>query len=614
MSVPSPDPGLATSSVDAALWNRFAEATDAAERDQCWLAILAALIPKLRLALLARAEGQRFVPVALWPEQAQHAEPLTDLVERVIREGCGLVTRLSSEGAETLYGVAHPVVEDERLEAVVAVAVAASSETQLQTVMGQLHWGSAWQELFARRQTRADDCALQARLVAATDLLAAVLSKPECEAAAMALVTELATQLHCTRVSLGFTHKGYARVEAISHSAQFGKRMNLVRNIGVAMDEAIDQRQEIRFPLAGDQDLPLTRDHKRLAEQYGSAFILTLPIYGEEGYYAAVTLERETAVFSDEDLRFVQSVTALAGPALEDKRRNDRWIGRKLRDSLATQLRRLFGARYLVRKLSALTIAALVLFFSFAQGDYRVTADTTLEGAVQRVVAAPFAGYVHSAEVRAGDLVQAGDLLLTLDDQELRLERMRWSSQRTQLRRQYQDALAKHERSQVSIISAQIEQAEAQLALVESKLARTRLTAPFAGLIVSGDLSQRLGSSVQQGETLFEVTPLDRYRVVLHVNERYIADLQTDQHGELVLAALPDESYQLRVTKITAVASAREGENVFRVEAELAQPSQRLRPGMEGIGKVLVDRRRLIGIWTRDLWHWLRLQWWAWQP
>lgn len=204
--------------------------------------------------------------------------------------------------------------------------------------------------------------------------------------------------------------------------------------------------------------------------------------------------------------------------------------------------------------------------------------------------------------------------MLTLDDQELRLERMRWSSQHTQLQRQHQEALAQHDRSQLNILSAQIEQADAQLELVEYKLARTRITAPFNGLVVSGDLSQRLGSAVQQGDVLFEVTPLDRYRLILKLDERRITDVETGQAGSLILTSLPNERFDFRVTKVTSVAIAEEGLNYFRVEAELGRPSDRLRPGMEGIGKAYVDRRLLISIWTRDLLEWLRLQWWAWQP
>jgi hypothetical protein len=39
-----------------------------------------------------------------------------------------------------------------------------------------------------------------------------------------------------------------------------------------------------------------------------------------------------------------------------------------------------------------------------------------------------------------------------------------------------------------------------------------------------------------------------------------------------------------------------------------------LQPGMEGVAKVDIDRRRLIWIWTHEIVDWLRLKLWAWLP
>jgi hypothetical protein len=119
---------------------------------------------------------------------------------------------------------------------------------------------------------------------------------------------------------------------------------------------------------------------------------------------------------------------------------------------------------------------------------------------------------------------------------------------------------------------------------------------------------------VEHGEVLFEVSPLDSYRVILKVDERRIADVGSGQKGTLVLSSLPNERYDFTVEKITPITSAEEGQNYFRVEARLVEVSKNLRPGMEGVGKISIDRRRLISIWTRSLTEWLRLWVWSWWP
>jgi len=230
------------------------------------------------------------------------------------------------------------------------------------------------------------------------------------------------------------------------------------------------------------------------------------------------------------------------------------------------------------------------------------------------VVAAPFNGYIAGAHFRAGDRVEEGALLCSLDDRDLLQERLNWLSKGNQYRRQYQDALAKYNRVEVKVLGAQLDQVAAELSLVEERLARTKLRAPFAGLLVSGDLSTRLGGSVELGEVLFEITPLEGYRVILEVDERRIVDVRPGQTGKVLLSALPGSPFPFVVEKVTPIATAREGLNFFRVEAVLQNGAEFLRPGMEGVGKIDIDQRLLVSIWTRDLVEWVRLFLWKWWP
>jgi multidrug efflux pump subunit AcrA (membrane-fusion protein) len=119
---------------------------------------------------------------------------------------------------------------------------------------------------------------------------------------------------------------------------------------------------------------------------------------------------------------------------------------------------------------------------------------------------------------------------------------------------------------------------------------------------------------VERGDVLFEVAPLDAYRVKLQVDEREIRQIKVGQTGALVLNSLPETRMPISIEKITPVSASSEGKNFFVVEARLDEMSQRLRPGMEGYSKVYIDRRRLIWIWTHELLDWIRLWTWSWWP
>jgi len=265
-------------------------------------------------------------------------------------------------------------------------------------------------------------------------------------------------------------------------------------------------------------------------------------------------------------------------------------------------------------KLGTALLGCTALFLAFAEGDYRVSADAYLEGTVQRMVTAPMDGYIDQAFFRAGDLVQAGDVLCALEDKDLRLEHVKWASQKEQRLREYSKALSTGDRAQVRILNAQLKQAETQIALLDEQLARTQLKAPYDGIVVSGDLSQSLGIPVARGDALFQVAPLDSYRVILKVDERDISRVSGGQGGRLALAGLTGESFNMRVSKITPVSSAEEGSNFFKVEATLDETSPQLRPGMEGVGKIDIGRRSQMWIWGHKLVHWFRFWMWSWWP
>ena len=66
--------------------------------------------------------------------------------------------------------------------------------------------------------------------------------------------------------------------------------------------------------------------------------------------------------------------------------------------------------------------------------------------------------------------------------------------------------------------------------------------------------------------------------------------------------------------RITPVAEYGDGITTYRVEASLVNEVINLRPGMEGVAKINAGERRLISIWTKPLFDWLRVWSWRWFP
>lgn len=589
---------------------RLQNDTDVPRIAAAWLESLARLSPWLRqgLVVVSGTGKTRFAPVAVWPQGATPAPEVLRAVEGALRAS-HMVIETASDGR---IAMALPIWIGGLLRGATAVLAAPEAAGGGRRVMDQLTWASGWIEAALRRQreTGAEN------LVTVIELLATSLHHPRFAEAATAVATELAGALDCELVGIGLLRGRRTRMRALSNSATFGKTANLVRAMEAAMDEAIDQECVVVFPSPEGAPARVLRAHQALSNLAVGAPLATVPLTEQGRIIGAILLEGTAGrPFDPGRLRMAEQAAVLVGPVLDIKRREDRWLPAKAWDALGNLLGALFGRRHAALKLTVAGLAAALAFAWFATGTYRITAETVVEGRIQRVVTAPLQGFLLQAEVRAGDIVDEGQVLARLDDRDLRLERLKWIGERTQAQHKYSQALARRDRTETLLLTSQIEQADAQIALLDQQLDRMTVTAPFSGVVVSGDLTQQLGAPVERGAVLFEVAPLDEYRVILRVDERDITDVTVGQTGALVLSALPDADFRVEVRRITPVSSTLEGANVFDVEAGVAGgPTALLRPGMEGVAKIDVDQRRVVTIWTRRIVHWVRMTLWSWVP
>ena len=612
-----------------------------------WLAVYGQLIPGTAEAviLLARGDRHELKSIASWPPSQTPARSTRALAAQAYSSNENLTRKASGKRKRQQKPAMAATI---RIGGIVSGAVALSVDEQfdeeMATSLQRLENGVVWLEGFLARscsvhaknqatpknesravnpQHKAEDRGVERRAdnphAFILDLAAVVLRDPKVPASSCAFVSELALRLNCDRVSLGLRRGNDVRVVAISHTLQFGHKTDLVRRIEEAMNEAFDQESVVTYPEgATDQEgLRATHKHAALvqAESYGAS--CSIPIVVDDAVEGVLTMERQQAErgFSTTEIKLCEATLEFVGPYLRLRDRDERWVKTRSVEALRTLRQRLCRPGHAAWKIGAVALVASVFFGVLATGTHRISARTLLEGSVQRAAVAPFEGFVAEASVRAGDVVKKGQTLCTLDVHDLELQQLKWQSEAEQLRKQYQQALAERSSSKASVLTAQLRQTQAQLKLIADRLERARIVAPFDGIVVSGDLSQSIGAPVTQGQVLFETAPLDSYRVVLEVDERDIEYVHLGQSGELVLAAFPSEALPFRIEKITPVSTAADGKNSFRVEGELeSAPDTRMRPGLEGVGRIAVGERNLVWIWTHSAIDWLRLTLWKWTP
>jgi multidrug resistance efflux pump len=236
-----------------------------------------------------------------------------------------------------------------------------------------------------------------------------------------------------------------------------------------------------------------------------------------------------------------------------------------------------------------------------------------IEGATQRVLVAPTDGFIKQVHAQPGDVVRADQVLADMAEQDLKLEHDKWASQVAQQDNAYAAAMSHADRAEAALALSRLEEAQAQLALTDAQLQRTQLKAPFDGVLIQGDLTQSIGAPVKQGDTLMTVASTQRWRVIVDIDEADIARVQPGQEGVMALSALPWDTLPVRVRRITPLAQARDGRNLFEVEAEVTQDVPReVRPGLTGQAKIRVGREPLLWGWLRPVVEHVRLMLWSW--
>src|SRR5258708_4957617 len=598
---------------EALTWASFAAARFASEFCQSWLKLQCRIVSGTRAGLLLlENEDGSFAPAATWAIEGRDVAGLVPTAERALRERRGVVERTGDGDAHAAY----PVDIQGKLWGVVVVDLGSASEDALQGALRRLHWGAGWLEsLFHRRQAEQDAQKLAtARL--ALEIVGVVGSSKGLVGAATALANELATRVDCRRVAIGAVSRNSVRVLALSHSASVAKKLRLADSLANAMEEAVDQSASVGYPpfLGGERRVAVAhRDHVR---DMRLAAVVSVILSSDGQATGVITLERDVPTpFDAQTVALCEAVASLVGPVIGLQRELDRPLtGRAVR-ALAAASTAVLGRRHPVVKLAVGAATALAIWLCFATDDFRVSDKATIDGEVQMALVAPFNGFIATASKRAGEVVEEGETLATLDTRELRLEALRYESEREQARLKQKKAEDKRDRAEAAAQNAYAAEPDAPFELASSKLDRSRITAPFRGLIVSGDLTHELGSPVEKGKILFQVAPLNSYRVVVKVDERDISYVKAQQTGHLVLNGLSTATLDFDVERIVPVADAGQGRNTFDVEGKLREGNDpRLRPGMEGIGKITVGRAHLIWIWARPIIDWARLLLWKWLP
>lgn len=221
-------------------------------------------------------------------------------------------------------------------------------------------------------------------------------------------------------------------------------------------------------------------------------------------------------------------------------------------------------------------------------------------------LAAEVAGRITMVSADTGDSIEQGQLLAETDTSTLllqqqaaqagidrlhvhiangerRVERFETlSSKNLSSQTQLDDA-----REQLEAFRADRKAAEAQLAIVNDSLTKSRIVAPVSGVIQRRMIST--GDFVSRGQPLFEVTRPDQLQAWLPYPESIALQIRVGQSVEIHSPLTPGEPVEGVVTDLQPTVGM--GSRAVMAIVDLENPGQ-LRPGATLKGTVLVETRK----------------------
>lgn len=245
------------------------------------------------------------------------------------------------------------------------------------------------------------------------------------------------------------------------------------------------------------------------------------------------------------------------------------------------------------------TVAAIVVTIAmiYVPWDYRVEGTGRLMPNMQRDVFAPWDGYVAELTVQSGDRVEAGTVLMRLQNNEMRTDAVRVRNEYNTKRKQVNTLLSQLDTAEkmadrveatrlqgkVTEATVEIEGLRDQLKTLEERLERMTVRAPIAGVVTTFQVEKLLmNRPVARGDVLVQVMD-DRsdWQLELEVAEHRMghlrkarATLGEERPIEFRLLTKPDATYQAKLTTVgTRVVNSESTGSVVEVRADLDSPN-----------------------------------------
>lgn len=372
-----------------------------------------------------------------------------------------------------------------------------------------------------------------------------------------------------------------ANLLAISEVEQFDPHSESSRVIQSAASTGIGETEPVVFTQENSTATPI---QKLALEAYCKAnrfaSCVCVPTQDHEGNVTgSLLIASNEASFSESQLSQLKQFAAINGAHLDVVRRANMKPGELMKE----RLKRIPSKSWFK---TGWKIAAGLALLMCVPIPYRVACDCEIQPVTRRFVSAPYTGPLERAVVRPGEVVTKDQVLAYMDGRQLNLELTGVEAEHQAARRRHSSALAQGEVAQSQIARSEMRQLQTKIKSLKDQLSRLEIRSPYNGIVISGDLDKAQGATMEIGQTLFEVAPLDAMLAEVAIPESEIQYVKSSNSVAIKLNAFPYRTFYGEVNTINPSAELINDESVFVADVKLTDDESVIRPGMKGSAKV----------------------------
>ena len=337
-----------------------------------------------------------------------------------------------------------------------------------------------------------------------------------------------------------------------------------------------------------------------------------LPLKDEEGVLGVLVFESATPEFATPSQREVANI--LANQTAVALRNAQLYHQVPMVDALGALAAKREAFRSIPRRrlqiyaaVAVAVLAALVLI----RWPLRVPGEGAAFRAMEFApVRALVAGVVERIPVTEGAVVARGTPVAYLRATSLRSDREATAAEAAAADRMAALASSRGDASEERLHRLRGDALRREVALLDEEIELTTLRAPVPGVVLTPRVTERVGTSLEEGDELLSIGRTDSLELDFGVSQRDIGRVRPGQQVRLRVDAVPQRTFVGQVLSVAPASTDSAGEVLYPVRALVPNADGALKPSMVAYVRVLTDPASAATRLIRGPARWVRLFWW----